>query len=346
MNRQARLRAQARPVAGGADPAEALAPPDQTRWRAYLELRAGGQRRAALAALGELLAAVRAYPEPRRRAWAVALSRARWDEGHLATLPYPLLEQVVAPELRRGVAAGEPDALRWAGAALRRGDVPSRRARALVGRDALDAEALLREALAADPDDARARGELLALLARWFEYAVHELPTGLLADPEAFLRELDDFERLCAAQGTARYTEALRGWRFHGEAWADYERRRAAFRDYPDYLARVHGAAQEGLELLVAEYRSAADWPRLLDATTRLLALAPAADPRRGWWHASRARAALALGDLARAEADLSALRTALLAERNSDLQREAAALRTALVARRRPEPPRSPEPR
>jgi hypothetical protein len=126
-----------------------LAPSEQRRWHDFRADLGHGLRRSALAHLAALLAAVGSYPETQRRAWAIALCRAHWDQEHLTAFAYPLLEQVVVPELRRGYEAGEAGYARWLALAVN-GDLSWTQAQRLFGRD-LGARALLREALVADP---------------------------------------------------------------------------------------------------------------------------------------------------------------------------------------------------
>ena len=88
---------------------------DTQQWRTFIAQNEDGPRRQALATLDRLIEAIDAYPLERRAAWVVAVCRARWDVGALEQLPFPLLDRLVIPELRRGYAATLPEYARWLG---------------------------------------------------------------------------------------------------------------------------------------------------------------------------------------------------------------------------------------
>jgi hypothetical protein len=50
-----------------------------------------------------------------------------------------------------------------------------------------------------NPEDAKARAALIELFEADFDYYIHELPAGVLADAKAFAHELDQFEQLVSA---------------------------------------------------------------------------------------------------------------------------------------------------
>jgi hypothetical protein len=155
----------------------------------------------------------------------------------------------------------------------------------------------------------RARGTLLQWLTKGFDYYLHKLPTGVLAEAETFRDELEEFERLAAAHGGATsHATDHRYWRFHAAAWADYLARRPAFPNYTAYLTRVHGDTPEALRALLPGYARAGDWSRVREVATGLLDRTAAETAEAVPWRYARADAALKLGDLAGAATDLDAL--------------------------------------
>jgi hypothetical protein len=77
----------------------------------------------------------------------------------------------------------------------------------------------------------------------WLTYALHELPTGLLAGPDGatasecheMLAKLEEFSRLCARLGLDDHEEFIEGCRWHCEHYPHYLSRRRHFADYESY---------------------------------------------------------------------------------------------------------------
>ena len=106
----------------------------------------------------------------------------------------------------------------------------------------------MREALAVDPDDARARSMLIKAL-RWrLEYSLHELPAGVLYEQDAatieqcrdLQNELDEFENLAAVHGVfAEHKDLIAACRYHYETYPAYLAKSSEFRSYEHYLAQT-----------------------------------------------------------------------------------------------------------
>jgi hypothetical protein len=79
-----------------------------------------------------------------------------------------------------------------------------------------------------------------AALEETFDYWAHELPDYVLADDTARWRaELDEFERLLQQYPPSRDFEfELQFWRFHCDAWEEYQRREDEFDSYQAFIAR------------------------------------------------------------------------------------------------------------
>jgi hypothetical protein len=84
---------------------------------------------------------------------------------------------------------------------------------------------------------------------RWLEYAVHELPAGVLWGPDgatpeqcAEMREgLEEFARLCAHLGLDDHDDFIEGCRWHFDHYPHFLGRRQHFVDYPTYVRDRHG---------------------------------------------------------------------------------------------------------
>jgi hypothetical protein len=217
-----------------------LLPPEQALWREYLSHLARGLRGRALDVLGTFIERLQTYSPQESRTWVRAWCRAHLDEDADFLLPYPLFARIIGPELRRGYEAGEPDYARWLARIYQAGTVHPRKLAEVLGHPDLRTECLLREALRVDPSDRRAARSLVKELARGFDYYIHEIPEGVLADPALFHEELDEFEDLVTRLGLAdQYATVLRRWRFHCNGWTDYLRRRPEFPNYADYLSQA-----------------------------------------------------------------------------------------------------------
>jgi hypothetical protein len=223
-----------------------LDPPAGHAWNRYTQLHAQGRRREALSVLEEFVAEVREYTSDRRTRLVEALCQQTVDVGRIDLLREPLLTELLFPELRAGREARRPPyAKRIAKLADRIVGLP--RGLATLGLQELRVDQLLDEALELEPGDA----EVLDLQIRWYEHALeyctHELPSGILEEPEGFRQLIEGFERALISSGrSAAFAEQLAKWRFHCDAWEDYRARRNEYVDYPDYLLKNRRATDAG----------------------------------------------------------------------------------------------------
>ena len=105
----------------------------------------------------------------------------------------------------------------------------------------------LAEAYQRDPDDVRVQDALIQKYAQQFEYAVHEVPSGVLysangasvAECEEWQNDLVLFQEVLQRRGlTDKYTDAIRCWNFHFRGYADYLTHRDQYQTYADYISR------------------------------------------------------------------------------------------------------------
>jgi hypothetical protein len=86
---------------------------------------------------------------------------------------------------------------------------------------------------------------------QWLEYAVHEVPAGVLwgangATPEQcaeMLDGLDEFAGVCGRLGLDDHAAFIDGCRWHFERYPHFLGRRRHFQDYPTYVHHRHGPA-------------------------------------------------------------------------------------------------------
>lgn len=201
-----------------------LMPADRRRWATYVELHDTGRRKEALAELEALTASVAAYDPEQRAAFTDALCAAWVDplvppDTPPDKLRYPLVRDVLVPSLRARLGA-PAQARRLAVLLSRRALAPAESQR-LPG-----AFALLVRAVEADREDRRAREWLLHLLLEGLDYVFHELPSGVLAEPDELEDDARRIERLAADLGRqAALAPIVAFTREQAAAWGDYRTR-------------------------------------------------------------------------------------------------------------------------
>jgi hypothetical protein len=233
---------------------------EEQLWREYERQEEAGLRKPALKTLAAFIDAVRAYPPARLKAWVEAACGAYWDdydpmsEGwNRRRIRHPLVADLILPVLIEGYRNREPNYARWLGQFALGGVIrgaglmpPEAVAPGIydelryLGLGDFEPADLLREALALDPADTRAAHTLIGYLEETFDYWTHELPDYVLADDTARWRaELDEFERLLERYPPSRDFEfELQFWRFHCDAWEEYQRREDEFDSYQEFLAK------------------------------------------------------------------------------------------------------------
>ncbi|MBG6100546.1 hypothetical protein ACLQ3D_22050 [Micromonospora vinacea] len=104
----------------------------------------------------------------------------------------------------------------------------------------------------ASADDDRAR---YVRDRQWLDYAVHELPAGVLwgadgATPDQcaeMLDGLDEFARVCARLGLDDHTEFVEACRWHFDHYPHFLGRRRHFADYATYIRDRRGPLRVSL---------------------------------------------------------------------------------------------------
>ncbi len=104
---------------------------------------------------------------------------------------------------------------------------------------------LLEEAFRRNPDDVLTQDELIKEFAYHFDYAVHEVPAGVLngntgstvAECQEWLGDLALFREVVQKRGlTGKYETAVHYWDFHFRGYADYLTHRDQYQNYADYI--------------------------------------------------------------------------------------------------------------
>jgi hypothetical protein len=179
-----------------------------------------------------------------RVAWVEELCSSCADDDH-DVIPFALLRELVFPILRDRFRNGDAEAACLLATFARR----LHQATDLWAEIGTDQIALLEQALVWQPTHARARRRLVDALGRAFDYAAHEVPSGVLGfrsmngasveECSELLYWLDRFEDLLAADGRAdEFKERVAHWRFHFASYRAYQRDRGGAPSYAVYLLR------------------------------------------------------------------------------------------------------------
>lgn len=224
---------------------ETLAPAQAALWQSYLAAEARGLRAETLSTLRAFVDALQAGPAEQRQGFAAEFCRLAADEGARMPRREPLFAGILAPYLLAAYDRGDDHAGRRL-AFFREGFWQLHPSHPLHQSAPLPLD-LLREAFQEDPGDARTRELLLRLLENDFDYAIHEVPAGVLRGNKgmtvAECREAEEdlalFRAVAEAHGvTAQYEADMHEWAFHFHGYADYLTHRAEYGNYAAYIKR------------------------------------------------------------------------------------------------------------
>lgn len=224
---------------------DTLAPALAALWQNYLADEARGLRTDTLTTLRTFIDALQTGPAEQQQLFAAEFCRLAADEG--ATLPRrePLFAGVLAPYLRAAYEREEE----YAGRQLVffREDFWKLPQNHPLYQSAPHIIDLLHEAFQQNPADTRTREMLLRHLRDSFEYAVHEVPDGVLygfdgatvAECHEWEEDLALFREVAEAHSVAaQYEVAMQKWAFHFHGYADYLTHRADYGNYATYIKR------------------------------------------------------------------------------------------------------------
>lgn len=213
-------------------------------WTHYLENEKEGQRKRALAPLDEFIAKLLAAPLPRQDLFAEQVCRLVVDEGMVLPIRHSLAVKPLYPYLVRAYDGGSPRAPWWIAHLYYHLD-NSREWRKWFETNNLTPWTLLEEALRREPTNDAARQELILVMAGWLNYAIHEVPSGVLYgvngasidECQELLDVLDQFRALTRASGALElWEDRIREWELHFRGYADYLSHRDQYTNYAHYL--------------------------------------------------------------------------------------------------------------
>ena len=101
--------------------------------------------------------------------------------------------------------------------------------------------------MARDPSNLIVQRRIVEIMARQFNYSIHEVPAGVLyglnganiAECQELLEALSEFRQLAQNTGLLRdYEQRLHEWEFYFKAYADYLTKYRQYNGFADYLQR------------------------------------------------------------------------------------------------------------
>lgn len=199
-------------------------------WASYVAEEKHGVRSIALGLLEAFIERLAAYPAAAWHEWGLELAQQAANPDSRLVVRMPLFRHVLFPALRLELEKGSGSAAS-ALAAQAQLIYHCTECRDQLPNHLRSEHGLILEAVRRDPNDKASRLRLRQIYRDRFDYALHELPTGVLygangATPEEcteMLSELNDYELLCSELGTEEEdTELIADARFHITAYKDY----------------------------------------------------------------------------------------------------------------------------
>ncbi|MCB9587693.1 MAG: hypothetical protein H6718_19980 [Polyangiaceae bacterium] len=225
---------------------DTLRPDDRIVWDEYVQLEVDGVRREAVGALQRFVDRLKSYSEDERRRFALLLVDAvRREGGSEFPIRHPLWNEVVLPVLLERYDRNEPGSARSLLRFRHQLHGGSACAEQIGDRDVSD-WALVDQAITQEPNARDLRERWLAMRADWFEYAIHEVPSGVLlgqdgasvAGCDDLLAELSEFEVRAEALGVRdQHGEAIREWRYYFAGYREYLVHSEDYASFADFLS-------------------------------------------------------------------------------------------------------------
>lgn len=215
-------------------------------WSGYLATERVRIRHESRQALERFIEALTQLPNDVWHPWARQFTQQVLEGGDETPIRLPLFRSVIFPALFAGMRESIPGSARWL-AGLFQLLYKSPACRDQLPEDQRIPFGLLLRALQDDPNDSRAKTQLLDILRSDFEYALHELPAGVLyghnsasiAQCDELAEDLAMYERSAAEIGLPEDVELIGEARFHISAYRRYLSERDRHVNYEQFLASL-----------------------------------------------------------------------------------------------------------
>lgn len=220
-------------------------------WTSYLAEEKNGVRTVALGILEAFVERLTSHPASDWHDWGLQLAQDTAKSESRVTVRMPLFRRVLFPILRLELERGSGAAARVL-AAHAQLIYHCKECQSQLPDHLRTEHGLIMEAVRRDPTDKSARLRLRQIYRDRFDYALHELPAGVLygangatpAECEEMLSELNNYESLCSElAGEEQDTELIADARFHIEAYREYILSSERQGGFTGFLARKHASA-------------------------------------------------------------------------------------------------------
>lgn len=216
---------------------------EQVLWRDYERQIAQGKRKTlAPQTLQKLISGIKAYSDDQRKQWVEEFLHKSLEENDNLNIPLPLFEEIILVNLNHGFDKGESHYARWIGQTydlIIRATKHNPEIKKSPDIDNLYPMNFFEIAYKQNPEDKIAQIFLIREYTTNLDFAIHEVPIGLLADIDWFRDTLIKLQRLLSSPGLSeKYKNKINLWVFHINAWEDYLARRNGYKHYVDYLEK------------------------------------------------------------------------------------------------------------
>ncbi|MFC1833596.1 hypothetical protein ACFL2Q_02535 [Thermodesulfobacteriota bacterium] len=224
-----------------------LNPTQAHLWQEYVAAESDRISSVSGPALDRFLKALDQDPVSFWEEWAFEISRKHVDSGDVFPIRMQLFKRALFPALLSGIERQIPGCARWL-AGMNPLLYHCKECQEALGEIGWSRVSLLRLALQHDQDDRSARKALIQSLATSLDYAIDEVPAGVLYGQkfatveqcEELLSDLIEFRELVTDVGLRkRHLRLIRECEFHFGHYKDYLKRQGAYPSYEHYLKAV-----------------------------------------------------------------------------------------------------------
>ena len=213
-------------------------------WIAYLRAEKDRVRGEFLPALDRFIDALLRHNKSIWHGWAVGLASDIADHGRDVPVRFALFQRVLLPALTTSVLARRPGCARWL---AHFGTLLAKRSNSGLPDSLNSSLALLKEATRVDPSDRQAREQVVKRTASDFDYALHELPAGVLyghdganiSECDGLIESLEEFRNHVAILGEeARFGDLIADCAHHFRCYREYVSLNRPGGSYERYLTQ------------------------------------------------------------------------------------------------------------